>query len=177
MTRYNLLLVLCTPFYLAASEDSPKNGIELKLVMSVDSNSVKIPLSDRFETISTLIEQYKQNDAHPFANVVMYALREGKVSAVGRISTLQAMSLGALSHQQMLFVSYTQNKKTVNVLCAGTSTVKDVNLLRKFIESDQTPTKETSVKSAFDAELDKLFAQAKPFEEFLNFLGSQDRKS
>ncbi len=181
MRYYNSLFLVCASVFLVAMDNDKKNNIELRLVMSVDNELIKVPLNDELETISTFIARYNQNECHPFGKVMTYALNGEKVCEVGKIARLNSDVLVSLPRKKMLFVSYKSNQgtDTIHMIFAGTSAIRDVNILRKFIEGDQIPTKETPIKSdeALDAELKKYFGQFNSYEEFSRSAATYGRKT
>jgi hypothetical protein len=167
MARYNVLFLACVSISLIAMDNHKKNHVELKLVMSVDSNLVKIPFNDELETISTFIERYNQNDCHPFGKVMTYVLHEEKVREIGKIAQLNPNTLLSLPRRPMLFAAYQLNQNTdiVHMIFAGTSTIQYVNILRKFIEEGPTISKDIPLKSKqqVNADLEKMFDNAIPY--------------
>lgn len=164
-SRFYILFLASTSLVATAADQN--KSIELKLVMAVDSQQTKIPFNDELLSVPSLVERYRQNEVHPFGKVTAYALQTDAVVKVGKIGQLHPDSLHGLSSKKALFVSYVlhQEEKLTHALLTGTSAVRNVNLLKKYLEGRQTTQETKPTSSPFTQ--DKADAATELLEQLL----------
>ena len=159
----NILFLGCVS--IAAMAMDNKSAIELKLIMAIDHQTTKIPFYDELLSIPSLIERYKQNETHPFGKIMAYVLQQNAVvKIVGKIALLPDNILQGLASRKALFISYVSNqdKKLTYALLTDTCTMRDVNLLKKYLEDRQIPQETKPVAQKSQDELDGMLRQHFP---------------